>query len=74
MKKLILILLLSFSFTVNAQERKEKCTTIKVEKIEEHKVKIIKTNTCKNIVTVRVYFKKEWDSIQKKRKQRQKRN
>jgi len=71
MKKLILILLLSFSFTVNAQK---KCVTIKVEKIEEHKVKVIKTNTCKNVVTVRVYFKKEWDSIQKKRKQRQKRN
>jgi hypothetical protein len=73
MKKLILILLL-FSFTVNAQERKEKCVTIKVEQIKDYRVKITTVNTCKNEITVRTMLKKKWDSIQKKRKTRKKRN
>ena len=73
MKKLILILLL-FSFTVNAQERKEKCVTIKVEQIKDYRVKITTVNTCKNEITVRTMLKKKWDSIQNKRKTRKKRN
>ena len=73
MKKLILILLL-FSFTVNAQERKEKCVTIKVEQIKDYRVKITTVNTCKNEITVKTMLKKKWDSIQKKRKTRKKRN
>ncbi len=58
MKKLILILLL-FSFTVNAQERKEKCVTIKVEQIKDYRVKITTVNTCKNEITVRTMLKKK---------------
>ena len=34
--KNIIIILLAFTLTANAQERKEKCVTIKVEKIEEY--------------------------------------
>ena len=73
MKKLILILLL-FSFTVNAQERKQKCVTVKVEQIKDYRVKIITVDTCKNETTVKTMLKKEWDSIRKKRRTRKKRN
>ena len=42
MKQIILILLLSFSVTVNAQQRIKKCTVVKTEKIGPHKIKVIK--------------------------------
>ena len=74
MKKLIIILLLSISLTATAQERTQKCVTVKVEQIKDHKVKITTVNTCKNVVTVRTMLKKQWDSIQKKRRTRKKRN
>ena len=67
MKNLILILLLSFSLTINAQK---KCITVKVEKIENYRVKVITTDTCKKVITVKTMLKKEWDSLQKKRKSR----
>jgi len=67
MKNIILILLLSFSLTINA---KEKCITVKVEKIENYRVRVITTNTCKKAITVKTMLKKEWDSLQKKRKSR----
>ena len=65
MKNIILILLLSFSLTINAQK---KCITVKVEKIENYRVKVITTDTCKKVITVKTMLKKEWDSLQKKRK------
>ena len=71
MKNLITILFLSLCLTANSQE---KCVTVKVEKIEDYRVKITKTNTCKNIVTVSTMLKKDWDSRKKKRKQRKKRS
>ena len=74
MKNLIIILFLSLSLTANAQERKQKCVTVKVEKIEDYRVRITKVNTCKNITTVSTMLKKDWDSIQRKRKARKKRN
>jgi|TARA_R100001143_G_scaffold24755_1_gene25133 hypothetical protein len=67
MKNIILILLLSFSLTINAQK---KCITVKVEKIENYRVKVITTDTCKKVITVKTMLKKEWDSLQKKRKSR----
>ena len=65
MKNIILILLLSFSLTINAQK---KCITVKVEKIENYRVKVITTDTCKKVITVKTMLKKEWDSLQKKKK------
>ena len=65
MKNIILILLLSFSLTINAQK---KCITVKVEKIENYRVKVITTDTCKKVITVKTVLKKEWDSLQKKKK------
>tara|TARA_R110000824_G_C15084064_1_gene664710 strand:- start:696 stop:911 length:216 start_codon:yes stop_codon:yes gene_type:complete len=67
MKNIILILLLSFSLTINAQK---KCITVKVEKIENYRVKVVTTDTCKKVITTRTMLKKEWDSLQKKRKSR----
>ena len=69
--KNIIIILLAFTLTTNAQE---KCVTIKVEKIEDYRVKITKTNTCKNIVTVSTMLEKDWRSRKKKRKNRKKKN
>lgn len=63
MKNIILILLLSFSLTINAQK---KCITVKVEKIENYRVKVVTTDTCKKVITTRTMLKKEWDSLQKK--------
>ena len=65
MKNIILILLLSFSLTINAQK---KCITVKVEKIENYRVKVVTTDTCKKVITTRTMLKKEWDSLQKKKK------
>ncbi len=72
MKQIILILLLSFSVTVNAQQRIKKCTVIKTEKIGPHKIKVIKKNNCVNppVITIKTYLKKEWDKKQRKRKKR----
>jgi len=71
MKNLIIILLLSFSLTTNAQK---KCVTLKVEKIEDYRVRITKTDTCKNVVTVTTMLEKDWRSRKKKRKNRKKKN
>ena len=72
MKQLILILLLSFSVTVNAQQKIKKCTVVKTEKIGPHKIKVIKKNNCVNppVITIKTYLKKEWDKKQRKRKKR----
>ena len=72
MKQIILILLLSFSVTVNAQQKIKKCTVVKTEKIGPHKIKVIKKNNCVNppVITIKTYLKKEWDKKQKKRKKR----
>jgi hypothetical protein len=71
MKNLITILFLSLCLTANAQE---KCVTVKVEKIEDYRVKIIKTNTCKNIITITTMLEKDWNARKKKRKNRKKKN
>ena len=69
MKNLILILLLSFSLTVNAQK---KCVTTIVERVGDYKVKVIKKNTCgdQTVIKIQTYLKKDWQRLQKKRKQR----
>ncbi|HIG89741.1 MAG: hypothetical protein ABGW67_04095 [Flavobacteriaceae bacterium] len=74
MKNLILILLLSFALNTNAQERKRNCVTIKVEHLDNYKVKVIKKDTCgeKTVITIRTYLKKEWEAKQRKRKLRKK--
>jgi len=74
MKNLIIIMLLSFSLTANAQERKNKCMVTKIEYVESYRVKVTKINKCKNVVVVKTYLKKEWDALQKKRKTRKKKN
>ena len=72
MKKLIIILL-AFTLTSNAQEVRKKCVTITEEKLPNYKVKVIKTNNCvePKEVTVAVYITTEWEK--KKRKKRKKR-
>ncbi len=74
MKNLIIILLLCFSLTVNAQERNKKCVVTKIEYVDSYRVKVTKINKCKNVIVVRTYLKKEWDALQKKRKTRKKKN
>ena len=71
MKNIILILFLSLSLTANTQE---KCVTVKVEKIENYRVKITKTNTCKNVITISTMLEKEWVARKKKRKNRKKKS
>jgi hypothetical protein len=71
MKNLITILFLSLCLTANAQE---KCVTVKVEKIENYRVKITKTNTCKNVITISTMLEKDWKARKKKRKTRKKKN
>tara|TARA_R100000278_G_C5413846_1_gene144130 strand:+ start:457 stop:684 length:228 start_codon:yes stop_codon:yes gene_type:complete len=74
MKKIILILL-AFTLTTNAQERKN-CVTTTIEKVGEHKVKVIRKNTCGDRVVIKIqtYLRKDWQALQKKRKLRKKRN
>tara|TARA_R100000742_G_scaffold3615_1_gene829 strand:+ start:69 stop:299 length:231 start_codon:yes stop_codon:yes gene_type:complete len=69
MKNLILILLLSFSLTANAER---KCMTTIIEKVGDYKVKVITKNKCseKTIIKIQTYLKKDWEALQKKRKQR----
>ena len=71
MKNIILILLLTFSLTITA---KEKCNTTIVKKAGEYKVKVIKKNTCGElpVIKIQTYLKKDWQKLQKKRKQRTK--
>jgi hypothetical protein len=71
MKNLITILFLSLCLTANAQE---KCVTVKVEKIENYRVKITKTNTCKNVITISTMLEKDWKARKKKRKTRKKKS
>ena len=72
MKKTILILLLSFSLTTMGQERKKKCMVTKIEYVGSYKVKVTKIDKCKNVIVIRTYLKKEWNALQKKRKNRKK--
>ena len=71
MKNLITILFLSLCLTANSQE---KCVTVKVEKIEDYRVRITKTDTCKNVITVTTMLEKDWRSRKKKRKTLKKKN
>ena len=71
MKNLIAILFLSLCLTANSQE---KCVTVKVEKIEDYRVRITKTDTCKNVITITTMLEKDWRSRKKKRKNRKKKN
>tara|TARA_Y100000356_G_scaffold87986_1_gene73530 strand:- start:227 stop:448 length:222 start_codon:yes stop_codon:yes gene_type:complete len=73
MKKIIIILL-AFTLTANAQQRTKKCVITKVEYVESYKVKVTKINKCTNVIVVRTYLKKEWDALQKKRKTRKKKS
>ena len=70
MKNLITILFLSLCLTANSQE---KCVTVKVEKIEDYRVRITKIDTCKNVITVTTMLEKDWRSRKNKRKKRKKR-
>ena len=72
MKQLIIILL-AFTLTSNAQEVRKKCVTITEEKLPNYKVKVIKTNHCvePKEITIKTYIFTEWEK--KKRKKRKKR-
>tara|TARA_Y100000401_G_scaffold99564_1_gene87915 strand:- start:379 stop:618 length:240 start_codon:yes stop_codon:yes gene_type:complete len=74
MKNIIVILLLSFALNTNAQERKKNCVTIKVEQLDNYRVKVVTKNTCgdKTFITIKNYLEKDWLALQKKRKQRNK--
>jgi hypothetical protein len=75
MKQLIIILL-AFTLTSNAQEVRKKCITITEEKLPNYKVKVVKTNHCvePKEITIRSYIVTEWEKIKrKKRKQRKSR-
>ena len=75
MKQLIIILL-AFTLTSNAQEVRKKCITITEEKLPNYKVKVVKTNYCvePKEITIRSYVVTEWEKIKrKKRKQRKSR-
>ena len=63
------------TLTTNAQERK-KCITTTIEKVGEHRVKVIRKNTCGDQVVIKIqtYLRKDWQALQKKRKLRKKRN
>jgi hypothetical protein len=74
MKNLIIVLLLSISLTANAQNKNQKCVTVKVEQIKDYRVKITKVNTCTNVITVSTMLKKEWDFRKKKRKARKRKS
>ena len=65
MKNLITILFLSLCLTANSQE---KCVTVKVEKIEDYRVRITKTDTCKNVITVTTMLEKTGDLVKIKEK------
>ena len=69
--KNIIVILLAFTLTTNAQERK-KCVTTTIERVGEHKVKVIRKNTCGDQVVIKIqtYLRKDWQALQKKRKQR----
>ena len=72
MKQLIIILL-AFTLTTNAQEVKiKKCVEVKVEKLDAYRVKVTKTNNCvePKEITVQAYLRNEWIKKQKKRKKR----
>tara|TARA_B100001996_G_scaffold150325_1_gene114423 strand:- start:211 stop:459 length:249 start_codon:yes stop_codon:yes gene_type:complete len=74
MKKLLLILLVLFSFTVNAQQRQRtaqnanKCIHTKI--VQKEKVTVTTINKCNNTKTIKVYTKEEWKAILEKRKKR----
>lgn len=69
MKNSILILLLIFSLSMFSQ-KKQKCITIKEERLPDYKVKVIKTNHCvePKEITIATYIITEWEK--KKRKKR----
>jgi len=71
MKQLIIILL-AFTLTSNAQEVRKKCITIKEKKLPNYKVKVIKTNNCvePKEITVAVYITTEWEKKKRKHKKR----
>ncbi len=70
MKKLVIILL-AFTLTTNAQERKN-CVTTTIENVGEFKVKVIRKNTCgeRTVIKIQTYLRKDWEALQKKRKLR----
>ena len=74
MKKLIIVLLLVFSFNLSAQEKSsEKCVKVTVERLDPTRVKVTENNKCTNVITVRSYLVTEWNRIQaEKRKKRKK--
>jgi len=74
MKNLILVLFLVFSLSTFSQEKPAACVEIKVERLDEVRVKVIEYDKCKNVITIRTYLKSEWKKIQdgKKRDKRKK--
>mgnify|MGYP001386319859 CR=1 FL=1 len=76
MKKLLLILLVLFSFTVNAQQRQrtsQKCISTTV--VIKQKVTVTTIDKCKNTKVIKTYTKKEWEKLvaQRREKARKKR-
>jgi len=75
MKKLIIVLLLVFSFNLSAQEKSsEKCVKVTVERIDPARVKVTKNNKCTNVITVRSYLITEWNRIQNEKKKKRRKN
>ena len=73
MKKLIIVLLLVFSFNLSAQEKSsEKCVKVTVERLDPARVKVTENNKCTNVITVRSYLIMEWKKIQAERRKNRK--
>ena len=71
MKKLIIVLLLVFSFNLSAQEKSsEKCVKVTVERLDPARVKVTENNKCTNVITVRSYLVTEWNRIQNEKKKK----
>ncbi len=71
MKKTILILLLLLYINKYSQEIK-KCIEVKVEKLDNYKVKVTKINNCvePKEITIQAYLRHEWIKKQKRKKKK----
>ena len=66
--KNIIIILLAFTLNLNAQQSNKKCITVKVEKIENYRVKVVTTDTCKKSCNRKNNVKKRVGFFTKKKK------
>tara|TARA_R100000988_G_scaffold101288_1_gene73873 strand:- start:30 stop:260 length:231 start_codon:yes stop_codon:yes gene_type:complete len=73
MKNYTLILLLLLTVNIFSQE-KQKCITVKEEKLPDYKIKVITTNHCvePKEITIATYIITEWEKKKKKKRKTRK--